>query len=210
MARQAKIVLVGGPTSATDRLVAGLRAQSMEVDSMERPEHARDLAPPDVVLIDATAGGGQTGDHAVADAVRDCREVWPEGTTAVLVVGSPDPATSAAAIDAGATDSVADAVGGPLTAAHVRRMLRAGDTLRTLLDDERRRAKQESLALAAAGVAVPLGAMLDELEAVMARAPVDEHLDDLLELTGRAVDAVDRLRRLATSSEFPVAEHDGV
>jgi DNA-binding NarL/FixJ family response regulator len=202
MARQTKVILFGVKTAATDGLILGLRAEALDVAAISRPADAAQTASPDLVLIDASAGDAAT-------AVRDCRTYWPDQTTPVLVVGSPDAATSAAAIDAGATDSVGDALSGPLMSAHVRRILRAGEALRSMLDDERQRAKRESMALAAADMAVPLGELLDELEAVMARAPVDERLDELLELTGRAVDAVDRLRRLATSADSPVAERDG-
>lgn len=202
MARQAKIVLVGESSSTASQLVSELRGQSLTVEAQPRPTVAT-AGPPDLVLLDAST------EPDVVAAVRAVREQWPEQTTPVLVLGSQDPDVSAAAIEAGATDSVIDALAGPLASAHVRRLLKASETLRSLLEEERVRAKRESLALAAADVAVPLGELLDELEAVMARAPVDKRLDELLELTGRAVDAVDRLRRLATSTEFPAAERDG-
>jgi PleD family two-component response regulator len=193
MSRQARIIVFGEDTPATRRLVDDLSGEAFHVAAIGSPAQLQaDEGPPDLVLIDASARPD------FLDDVRACRQVYPPQTTGVLVVGEPDPNASAAAIEAGATDSVADALAGPMLTAHVRRLLRASESLRTLLEEERRRAKQESLALAAADVAVPLGDMLDELESIMARQPVGERLDELLELTSKAVDAVDRLRQMAS------------
>lgn len=227
MARPARIVIVAPPASTTQGLIRGLRDAAFDVTRVDRPD-APGPRPPDPADFGSGRGDGSDADRGsgaeaewpaavprspdlvlvdaaswadVPGAVRACRRRWPAETTPVLVLGSPDPASAAAAIEAGATDSVVDSLHGPLLDAHVRRMLRAGESLRAMLGDERRRAQRESLAQAAADFALPLGEMLDELEAVMARTPVDERLDELLELTGRAVDAVDRLRRLATSAE---------
>lgn len=195
MSRQARIIVFGEDTPTTRRLVDDLAGEAFEVAAVRAPSQLPpDDGPPDLVLIDASARPNFLSD------VRACRKIFPPQTTSVLVLGESDPNASAAAIEAGATDSVADAVGGPLLSAHVRRLLRASESMKAMLDEERRRAKQESLALAAADVAVPLGDMLDELESIMARQPVGERLDELLELTSKAVDAVDRLRRMASET----------
>ncbi|MDB5327925.1 MAG: hypothetical protein JWM57_3494 [Phycisphaerales bacterium] len=201
MARQARIIVFGEKTPATDRLVSGLRREAFDVASLITPAELRAVAgPPDLVLIDAA-----NRPNLLAD-VRTCRQAFSPQSTPVLVLGESDPSASAAAIEAGATDAVADSIGGPMLGAHVRRLIRAGEALRTMLDDEREKAKREILALAAADVAVPLGDMLDELEAVMARSPAGERLDELLELASRAVDAVDRLRRMATGAATAATE----
>ena len=193
MDRQAIIFLLADPDP---RFASELRDEAFNVRPLGGPADVPgQTQTPDLVLIDASTTPG------FIDAVRVCRRRWPGATTPVLVVGSPGPAASAEAIEAGASDCLVNSLDGPLVAAHVRRLLRAGETLRVMLDDERRRTQRESLAQAAADVAVPLGEMLDELEAVMAETPVDPRFDGLLELTGRAVDVVDRLRRQATSVE---------
>lgn len=201
MARQARIIVFGDKTPATDRLVSGLRREAFDVASLITPAELRAVTgPTDLVLIDAA-----DRPNLLAD-VRACREAFSPESTSLLVLGESDPNASAAAIEAGATDAIAGSTGGPMLGAHVRRLIRAGESLRAILDGEREKAKREILALAAADVAVPLGDMLDELEAVMARSPVGERLNELLELTSRAVDAVDRLRRMATGAETTATE----
>lgn len=179
-----------------------LRGEAYDVAATEATT-TRDEGPPDLVLIDGQARPD------VVSAVRACRRRWSTMTTSVLVLGVSDPQVSSAAIDAGATDAVADATHGPMLTAHVRRLLESGRMLRRVVAAERRQAKREALALAVADIARPLGEMIDRLESAMSHNPNDERLEELLELTTRAVDAVDRVRHLAEGPDVPEREPTG-
>ena len=190
MSRLTRIVVVGGRPGAAERWKHALSGEAVDIRPSASPPSHAEAEGADLLLIDADDRGD------VPAMVRACRRSLPPHTP-VLVLGSPDPSSAAEAIDAGATDSVNANVDGEVLSAHVRRLLRQSDSLRSMVYEERRRAARESLTLAAADLARPLGELLDGLESVMARAPADDRLNELLDLTGRAVDAMDRLRRLA-------------
>ena len=201
MAERTKITVVdGGAGVWAERL----REPGFDITSADTAsgEHRAGQATPDLVLIDGRHRPDVVGD------VRACRRRWPAATLPVLVLGLTDPQLGSAAIEAGATDAVVGSTHGPTLNAHVRRLLRSGERLRGLLEAERRTARREGLALAAADVAVPLGEMVDRLEAAMTSRPSDVGLEELLDLAVRAVDAVDRLRRLAQQRDTPAAERD--
>ena len=194
MSRLTRIVVVGGRPGAAERWANALAGEAFEVRPTSAPPSRADAEGTDLLLIDADEG------RDVPDVVRACRRSLPAHTP-VLVLGPSDPNAAAAAIDAGATDSVNANVSGTVLSAHVRRLLKQSRSLQLTMTDACRRAARESLTLAAADLARPLGELLDGLESVMARAPADDRLNELLDLTGRAVDAMDRLRRLAAEPD---------
>ena len=198
MSRLTRIVVVGGRPGNERRWADALAGEAVEVQMAASPGEADEA---DLVLIEADAQPDVTA------AVRAYRRSLPLHTP-VLVLGQA--AAAAAAIDAGATDSVNADTSAPVLSAHVRRLVRQGESLKRTVNQARSQAARESLTLAAADLAVPLGELVDGLESAMARVPADANLDELLELTGRAVEAMDRLRQMAIDPGERNADHDGL
>lgn len=205
-----KIVVVEDEQLSREMLVRRLSSRAFEVVSFESAADAIAYIADnrvDLVLID-NAMPGITG----VDAVRLLRQKWSHDSLPIIVVSAlVDSDDVVEALDAGANDYVVKPINFKVLLARVRTALRMRHNVGLLVEAERQRVMMESLARAAATTAEPLGKMVDELEALMQSPPDDpaqvtDGLIGLLDLTEKAVDVIDQLRRIASMHNVPYTD----
>ncbi len=202
-----RIVVVEDEQLSREMLVRRLTSRAFEVESFDGAADAIAYIAEnrvDLVLID-NAMPGITG----VDAVRLLRQKWSHDSLPIIVVSAlVDSDDVVEALDAGANDYVVKPINFKVLLARVRTALRMRHNVAILVEAERQRVMMESLARAAATTAEPLGQMVDELEVLMQSPPDDpkqisEGLIGLLDLTEKAVDVIDQLRRIASMHNVP-------
>jgi DNA-binding response OmpR family regulator len=207
MAAKARIVVVEDEPLSRDMLVRRLTGRSFDVVAFSSARDAvahLDEHAADIVLMD-----NALPDVSGVEAVRLLRQHWSHDSLPIIMVSAMiDSDDVVEALDAGANDYVVKPINFKVLLARIRTALTIRANVTALVEAERQRVVMESLARAAASIAGPMERMVDELETLMQNPPDDpaqlsRGLAELLNITERAVDVIDQLRKIAEMNNVP-------
>jgi DNA-binding response OmpR family regulator len=207
MSFKPRVVVVEDEPLSRDMLVRRLTGRSFEVVAFTTAREAvahLEREPADIVLMD-----NALPEVSGVEAVRLLRQHWSHDSLPIIIVSAMiDSDDVVEALDAGANDYVVKPINFKVLLARVRTALTIRANVSALVEAERQRVVMESLGKAAASIAGPMERMVDELESLMQHPPDDparlaSGLAELLDITERAVDVIDQLRKIAEMHNVP-------